>query len=332
MHTYHLGCSDLKVTPITFGAWAIGGFMWGGADKQEAIRAIHKSIDCGITTIDTAPVYGFGKSEEIIGEAISHRGKREQLQILTKCGLRWDLEKGSFFFEMEDENGANHKIFKYCGPESIREECENSLKRLQTDYIDLYQVHWPDETVPIGETMEMLNQLKKEGKIREAGVSNYSVPQLKEARMVCSVVSNQVPYSMINRGIEAELVPYCRENHVGILAYSPMQRGLLTGKISEEHTFKKGDHRAKNLFFTRENIKNINAFLRRLKPFAESYEATLAQLVINWTIQQKGISSVLVGARNPDQVEDNAGAARFSLTDQEILLINKELARLKLEL
>ena len=332
MEKIQLGNSDLKITPVTFGAWAIGGWMWGGANEKDAVEAIHASVDAGITTIDTAPVYGFGKSEELVGKAIKEAGKRDQVQILTKYGLRWDTDKGEYYFDTEDDKGNTIKLYKYAGKENIIKECEESLKRLQTDYIDLYQIHWPDKTTPIEESMEAVQKLKDDGKIKEAGVCNYSVDEIKIAEKVIAIISNQVPYSMVNRTIEKDVTPYCREKNIGILAYSPLQRGLLTGKISEDHDFNYGDHRPSTPFFKPENIKKTNQFLAGIESIARDHYISKAQLVINWTIQQPGITSALVGARNRKQVEDNARAVSFRLSREEINLINQKLSELNLEL
>ena len=323
-----LGNSNIEVSVIAFGAWAAGGWMWGGTDQQESVRAIQKSIDLGVTTIDTAAVYGFGLSEEIVAEAIA--GKRDKVQILTKYGLRWDTTRGIFYFDSQDAKGNFVKINKYAGKQGIVEECERSLKRLKTDYIDLYQIHWPDPTTPIDETMEAVSTLLKDGKIRASGVSNYNVDQLKQAQKVIPQASNQVPYSMVNRGIENEMVPYCLENNVGILAYSPLQRGLLTGKITADYKFASGDHRPGTGFFKPENVERTNTFLEKIKPLAQEKNVTLSQLVINWTTRQPGITCALVGARNPAQAEENAKAAQFTLTKEEIDTINSHLSELQL--
>lgn len=328
MELRKLGKSQIEVTPIAFGAWAIGGWMWGGAEVKDAVKAVKKSIDLGITTIDTAPVYGFGISEEITAEAI--KGIRDKVQILTKFGLRWDMNKGEFYFASEDSKGNKVDIYRYAGKESVIEECENSLRRLKTDHIDLLQIHWPDPTTPVEETMEALDRLKEQGKILAGGVSNYDAELLDKAAKVTDIASNQVPYSMVNRDIEKDLVPYCIKNNIGILAYSPMQRGLLTGKFDPDHKFKEGDHRAGLYWYKKENIKRVNDFLDKIKQVAESKDATLSQLVLRWTIQQPGITCALAGARNPEQVADNAGALSFSLKDDEMNFINQELDKLEL--
>jgi aryl-alcohol dehydrogenase-like predicted oxidoreductase len=328
MELVKLGNSNISVTPIAFGAWAIGGWMWGGAERSEAIRAIKKSIDLGITSIDTAPAYGFGLSEEITGEAV--KGIRDKVQLLTKFGLRWDDTRGKFFMATHDNQGGDINLYSYASKASVIRECELCLKRLDTDYIDLFQIHWPDPTTPVEETMEALNILIDQGKILAAGVSNYDVPLMQKASGVTVLASNQVPYSMLRRDIEEDVVPWCIENNTGILAYSPLQRGLLTGKFDPDHKFKKGDARAGLSHYRKENIKRVNGFLEKLKPLAGEKNATLSQLVLRWTLQQPGITCVLAGARDPGQVADNAGVMRFSLSEDEIDFINSELAQLEL--
>lgn len=330
MENRKLGNSEIKITPIAFGAWAIGGLMWGGNDDKDALDALDAAFDLGVTTFDTAPVYGFGHSEELVGKAL--QSKRDRVQILTKYGLRWDATVGEYHFSLEDEQGRQHKVHRYAGKASVIKECETSLKRLKTDYIDLYQIHWPDPTTPISETMEAVEQLLKEGKIRAAGVSNYSVEQVKEAEQTINVVSNQVPYSMVKRDIEEDLIPYTREKNIGILAYSPLQRGLLTGKITEDYHFNPGDTRIGNNYFKAENIRRINSFLDKIKPIVEEKGVSLSQFVINWTFRQPGITCALVGARNRKQMEENAKAASFTLSQEEINRINKYLADVHLAL
>lgn len=324
-----LGKSSLEASVITFGAWAAGGWMWGGSERKDAIDAIRASYDLGVNAIDTAPIYGQGESEEIVGEAISTL-PRDKVLILTKFGMRWDLAKGDFGFSSKDNDGNNIDIYKYAGKESIILECENSLRRLQTDYIDLYQIHWPDSTTPIQETMEAVAQLIKQGKVRYAGVCNYDAKQLAEASKYVPVISNQVPYSMVKRDIEKEVVPYCIENGLSILAYSPMERGLLTGKMKLGQQFGEGDHRAGLYFFKDENIERTNAFLAKIKPLADQKGLTLGQLVLLWTVAQPGITIALAGARNKEQAVQNARAAEATLTKEEVGFITGELDKLQL--
>ncbi|TZF83205.1 aldo/keto reductase [Pedobacter sp. BS3] len=326
-----LGETDIQASVITFGAWAAGGWMWGGADSNAAIEAIKAAYDEGVTTIDTAPIYGQGASEEIVGKAI--RGiNRDKLQILTKFGMRWDLTKGSLAFRSKNNAGQDINIYKYAGKDSIIQECENSLKRLGTDYIDLYQIHWPDVTTPIDETMETVARLIEQGKVRAAGVCNYSVQQMQEAEKTIKLASNQVPYSMLKRDIENDVVPYCIENNKSIIAYSPLERGVLTGKIKPGHVFAEGDHRAGLKYYTDENIRRTDAFLNAIKPLADSKNATLGQLVIRWTVQRPGITIALVGARNAEQAVQNARAIQVKLSEDEMSFITSELDKLQLDL
>jgi aryl-alcohol dehydrogenase-like predicted oxidoreductase len=324
-----LGNTDLRVSTITFGAWAIGGWMWGGTERKDALEAILASYDYGVTSIDTAPIYGQGLSEEIVGKALSTI-PRDKVQILTKFGMRWDEKKGDLAFSSTDNAGHPIDIYKYAGKESIIKECEDSLRRLGTDYIDLYQIHWPDSTTPVEETMEALAQLLRQGKIRAAGVSNYSADLMAEAEKTLCLASNQVPYSMVERSIEQELVPYCLQHNKAIIAYSPMQRGLLTGKIRPGHVFAPGDHRPSTAFFQPENIRRIDNFLDRLQPLAHSRNAEISQLVLRWTVEQPGVTIALAGARNKQQAIQNAKAAYLALTPEDIKFIDGELKNLKL--
>jgi aryl-alcohol dehydrogenase-like predicted oxidoreductase len=324
-----IGNTDLQLSEVTFGAWAAGGWMWGGTERDEAIEAIRASYSLGVTSIDTAPIYGQGTSEEIVGEAIKGI-PRDRVQILTKYGMRWDLKKGDFAFSSKKNDGTAIDIYKYAGRESIIKECEDSLKRLGTDYIDLYQIHWPDSTTPIEESMEAVVRLIEQGKVRYAGVCNYDKHKLAEAEKYIEVISDQVPYSMVNRSIEEELIPYCLENKKSILAYSPLERGLLTGKIKPGHIFSDGDHRREVSFFKNENLKRTNVLLDLIKPIADNKNLTLGQLVILWTLQQPGITIALVGARNSEQAIVNAKAIDNSLSFEEIEIISGHLAGLEL--
>ena len=317
MELKRLGKSDVKVTPMAFGAWAIGGWMWGGAEEKEAIKAIQAAYDAGITTIDTAPVYGFGRSEELVGKAMEGK-PRHQYQILTKFGMNWMTEEGEYFFDTVDNAGRPSKMYKWASRQKIMQECEDSLRRLKTDYIDLYQIHWPDNTTPISETFEAVQRLIEQGKVRAAGVCNYSEEQVEEALNTIQLASNQIPYSLINRDIEKNLIPQAIEKGLSIIPYSPLQRGLLTGKIKPGHRFGDGDTREGNRFYTDENIRRTNALLEQLKPIADKYNATLAQLVINWTMNRPAVGCVLVGARNEQQVRDNVGALKFTLSPEDL--------------
>lgn len=317
-----LGKSNVKVTPMAFGAWAIGGWMWGGAEEKEAIGAIQAAYHSGITTIDTAPVYGFGRSEELVGKAMQGI-QRDKYQILTKFGMNWENEKGEYFFDSQDNDGRPFKMYKLASKEKVVQECEDCLRRLKTDYIDLFQIHWPDNSTPISETFEAVQRLIEQGKVRAAGVCNYSVELVDEALQTIGLASNQVPYSLINRDIEKNVLPQAIDRGMSIIPYSPLQRGLLTGKIKPGHKFSEGDTREGNRFYTDENIRRTNALLEGIKPIAEGYGATLAQVIINWTINQPGIGTVLVGARNEQQVKDNVGALNFTLRTDDLRRITE---------
>lgn len=322
-----LGNTDLELSVITHGAFAIGGNMWGGNEKQDSINSIHASLDHGVTSIDTAPFYGFGLSEEMIGEAI--KGKdRSKIQLLTKFGLVWDGSnngKGEFFFDANDD-GKIIPVYKFASKENIIKEVEESLKRLGTDYIDLLQLHWPDSATSISETMEAMEFLIQQGKIRVAGVSNYSVEQMEEANKTLKLASNQVSYSMLNRSIENDLIPYSLENNSGIIVYSPMERGLLTGKYFKEDQLKENDHR--NGYFSQFDLDKVKSFLEKIEPIAQDKGVTLSQLVLRWTTLQPAISVVLAGARNTQQAIENAKAMSFDLSQEELNVINSELSQL----
>ena len=330
MEYRQLGSSDLTISAVTLGAWGIGGFMWGGQDDDDAIAAIRRSIDLGVTTIDTAPVYGTGHSEELVGEAIKPYD-RDKLQILTKFGLRWD-GKGEGKFSMKDADGTVKSIVNNGTKESILEECDASLKRLGTDTIDLYQQHWPCSGTPVEESMEAVNQLLKQGKIRAAGVSNFDVALLDRARAVAPIVSLQPPYSMVRRGAEEELLPYCIREGLGVVCYSPMQLGLLTGKVTMDREFPETDVRRTNPYFKPENRRKVLDFLAKIQPIAEAHNATLAQLVINWTVHRQGITAALVGARNEQQATENAAALDFTLTHEDTTQIDALLSVVELDL
>lgn len=324
-----LGQSGIKLSAITFGAWAIGGFMWGGSNEKKGIDAIKRGYDLGVTSIDTAPIYGLGLSEELVGKAI--KGNRENYQILTKFVMRW--KKTGTQKEFSSQKGYDElweNVYLDARKESVMKEAEDSLRRLGTDYIDYYQMHWPVDDVPLDETMEALVRLKEQGKIRAAGVCNFSAEQLREAEKTVRIEADQVSYSMVRRDIEQDVTPYVVENNKGIIAYSPMQRGLLTGKFSPDTKLNEGDNRKDSRFFQPENIRRVNEFLSKIKPIADEHNATLAQLALSWTLHQPGVIVALAGSRDPRQIEDNANAADLKLTDEELQTINKYLDELEL--
>lgn len=276
--------------------------MWGGTDEKRSIESLHASIDAGINLIDTAPAYGFGISEEFIGKAIA--GRRDKVVLATKAGLRWDDTKGMKF---KERDGVT--LYRYLGPESIRLELERSLKRLRVEYIDLYQTHWQDPTTPIAETMQALLDLKKEGKIRAIGVSNCTVDQVKEYQAVGPVDCVQERYSMLDREMEAEYLPYCLANNIAVLAYSPLAMGLLTGKMGPERVFPADDLRSELPRFSVESRTRVQGALKQFAPIAEKYGLTIGGLVISWTLAQPGLTHVLAGARDENQAKENARAS-----------------------
>lgn len=327
MQYRQLGNSGIKTSAVGFGAWAIGGWMWGGADEDDAVAAIHASLDRGVTLIDTAPMYGYGRSEQIVGRAI--RGRRDKVVLATKCGLIWDREEGVFHFHSDAKGAsprpAEYRVFKCLKPASIAEEIERSLKNLGTDCIDLYQTHWQDPSTPIADTLSGLEKLKQQGKIRAIGISNANLDQLKEWG---AIDSDQEKYSMLDRGMEQDgRLAHCRENNVAVLAYSPLANGLLTGKISPERKFNEGDLRRMNPRFGRKGLEKIAALLAEFQPIAERHSATIPQVVIAWTIAQPGITVALCGARNPAQATENAAAGDIRLAAEEIEAMSQAIQR-----
>lgn len=301
MQTRTLGTSDIQITPILMGTWQAGKRMWTGIDDEESIKAIRAAVEAGITTIDTAEIYGEGHSEQVIAQAVS--SKRDRLVYASKVF-------------------ANH--LKY---EQVITACETSLKNLNTDYIDLYQIHWPSgsfnsEIVPIEETMQALNKLKTDGKIRAIGVSNFSRAQIAQAAEYGRIDSLQPPYSLFWRKVEQDAVPYCIENNISVLAYSPMAQGLLTGKFALDHQFAEGDHRVANVLFQGDNFKRAHQALEELEPIAKNHNCTLAQLALAWLIAQPQTNAI-AGARNEQQAADNAHAGNVSLTVDELQEIDR---------
>jgi len=310
-----LGQSSLRVSPVILGAWSYGGWYWGGAEDDDSIRAIHAAIDAGITSIDTAPVYGFGRSEEVVGRAIADR--RDQVQILTKVGLRWDTDEGAHFFDTDDVEGKTRRITRNLRPDSIRLEVERSLKRLGVDHIDLVQCHWPDPSTPIPDSMGALAGLVDEGKVGAVGVSNFSPEQMAEASAALGGVplaSNQPRYSLLHRQIERDVLPHARDQDIGIIVYSPMARGILTGKVDLTRSFPKGDGRADEPLYHPENRAIVLDALAQIEAVADDADCSLANLAVAWVLHQPGVTAALVGARTQAQAEENAAAMAVDLT------------------
>lgn len=307
MKKRRLGSSELELTTIGVGAWAMGGpwlFGWGEQDDKASIEAIHQAIGEGVNWIDTAAVYGLGHSETVVAKAI--KGKRQELTIATKCGLIWD--------DLGRVNGHLRK-------ESIRRECENSLKRLEIDEIDLYQIHWPNPDEEIEEAVDELSKLVAEGKVRNVGVSNFNVSQMERALKIHPIVSLQPPYSMLKRDIEEEILPFCGENNIGVVAYSPLQSGLLTGKYDQEKIAALPDddwRKSKNVEFQPPRLAANLALIEGLKPIAEEKGLTLAQLAIAWVLRRSEMTAAIVGMRSAKQAKSATPAASAALSQEEI--------------
>jgi len=312
MRTRRLGKTDLELTVIGFGSWAIGGggwrHAWGPQDDSESITAIKKALDLGINWIDTAAIYGLGHSEEIVGKAI--KGISKKPIIATKCGLVWD----------EMKNISNR-----LKRESIKAEVEASLSRLDIDTIDLYQIHWPIPDEDIEEGWETMAQLVKEGKVRYIGVSNFNVSQMKRAQSIYPIASLQPPYSMLKRDIEEDILSFCNQNSIGVVVYSPMQKGLLTGKMTRERiaSFPADDHRRNDPEFNEPLISYNLEFVNQLIPIAKKHNKTLAQLAIAWALRRPEVTSAIAGARHPDQIAETVLAGDWTLPQEDIDNIEK---------
>jgi aryl-alcohol dehydrogenase-like predicted oxidoreductase len=290
--------TDMNVSRIAQGTWAIGGWMWGGTDERESIRTIHAALDKGINLIDTAPVYGFGVSEEIVGKAIEESGHREKVFIATKVGLQW-------------HNGS---VSRNSSRDRIRKEVQDSLRRLRTDYIDIYQVHWPDLAVPIEETARTLHALFKEGLIRAIGVSNYSPEQMNRFMSVSELHTVQPPYNLFERQIDRDVLPYVREKKLSAFAYGPLCRGLLTGTMRRDTRFAGDDLRQSDPKFQPPRFAQYLNAIQQLDDLAQKrYGRHVMDLAVRWVLDQPGISAALWGARHPEELEAVAGAIDWKL-------------------
>ena len=314
-----IGRSGVKASAVGLGTWAIGGWMWGGTDEAQSIAAIQASLEAGVTLIDTAPAYGLGRSEEIVGKAIA--GRRDKAVIATKCGLVWHTRKGNHFF---DQDGR--PVHRYLGRDGIVHEVEESLRRLGTDYIDLYITHWQDPTTPVEETVAALEALKQAGKIRAIGASNVDRQELEQYIRTGSLDAIQERFSMIDRGIEADLLPLTVQNGVATLSYSSLALGLLSGAIGPDRVFAGDDQRKDNPRFSVANRQKARAFSDAIRPVAERHDASIAQVVIAWTLVQPGVTFALCGARNPAQALDNARAGTLRLQTDDLAAIDAAIA------
>lgn len=312
METRQLGQTDLQITPIGFGAWAIGGGEWvggwGSQDDQESIAAIQRALDLGINWIDTAPAYGLGRSEQVVARAL--KGRSERPYIFTKCAIRW----------REDRS-----IYNSLTAESVREEVENSLRRLETDVIDLYQIHWPDPAEEIEEAWTTMAELQREGKVRHIGVSNFNVEQLRRIQAIAPVASLQPPYSLVKPQVEDELLPFCQQQGIGVIVYSPMMSGLLTGKMTRERIANMPDddwRRGAPEFQEPQLTRNLQ-LVEVLRSIGERHGRSPGEVAVAWTLRHPAVTGAIVGARRPSQIEGTIGAADFRLTPEELAEIDQ---------
>ncbi|MDC0324296.1 aldo/keto reductase [Verrucomicrobia bacterium] len=316
MKTRKLGYSDLHLTPIGLGTWAMGGgdwkFGWGDQDDAASIASVHQALDAGVNWIDTAAIYGHGHAERVVGKAIQDR--RDDVLIATKCGRVWE--------------GESREIGKSLRRESVHREVDVSLQRLGIDCIDLYQIHWPEPDEEIEEGWGAVAELVEAGKIRYAGVSNFNMEQLKRIQPIHPVTSLQPPYSMLRREVEEEILPYCRENQIGIVAYSPMQAGLLTGRFSKERVqnLPANDWRKANPFFTSPQLEANLSIIEQLRPVAAQMEITLPQLALAWVLRRSEMTAAIAGARRPEQILETVKAGEIVIHDELLLKIDRMLS------
>lgn len=304
----YLGNSNLKVSAVGLGTWAYGNDTFGKVDDQQSIKAIRAAVEAGITLIDTAPAYGAGHAEEVVGQAIA--GIRDRVVIATKCGTHRD----------------GPKYIRDLSPKRIRKDIEDSLRRLNIEQIDLYQIHWPDPATPLEKSVEELLKLKKEGKFKYLGVCNFGVDLIDQISEITDIISLQPQYSLLKKDIEAEILPYLIENNLGALSYGTLGGGILSGKYKERPQFDdEKDNRAGFYpFFKKENWPQTQNLISLLKEIAEDHNQTPAQVAINWSINRAGITTALVGAKNKKQASENAAAADFELSEAEILALTQE--------
>lgn len=311
METRQLGVSDLRITPVGLGTWALGGpnweFGWGAQDDAESVATVHRAIDLGMNWIDTAAVYGLGRSEEVIGRAL--KGMSQRPYIFTKCSLVWDEQR---------------KVGNSLKKASVKREAEASLRRLQIETIDLYQIHWPNPEHELEEGWEALAELQREGKVRHLGVSNFSVAQMKRVKKIAPITSLQPPYSLLDREIEREILPFTHRNHIGVIAYSPMASGLLTGKMTRERVaaLPKDDWRKRNEWFTEPYLSRNLYLVETLREIGARHGRMAGEVAIAWTLRRPEVTGAIVGARRPEQLDSVIGAGAFRLTPEEIAEID----------
>ena len=310
-----LGKTDMQISKLGFGAWAIGGgTWWGEVDDRQSVATIHEALELGFTLVDTAPVYGFGHSERVVGEAV--RGRRDKVVVSTKCGLNWDCARPGAPQMSRD----GYDIKRNLSADSIQKDLEDSLARLGTDYIDLYITHWqslPEFPVPIEETMGKLIELKKQGKIRAIGASNVDADMIREYLKFGQLDIIQQRYSILDRANEP-LLRLCEEHEISFMAYSPLEQGLLTGKFPRDYKIPEGSVREARVWFRPQNFQNAWDMMDRLAAICKQYGCTMSQLAIAWTAAQSDHLQVLIGARKPEQVRDNAGGIGVVLSAETI--------------
>lgn len=313
METITLPKSDITATRIALGTWAIGGSSWGGTDDKQSIATVQSAVDRGITCIDTAPVYGCGHSEELVGRALKEGGRRDKTIIASKCGLNWK---------------PDGTVFRDASPARLAQEIDDSLRRLQTDHIDIYQLHWPDSTVPIEETAEALRKIRDSGKVRAIGVSNFNPEQVKAFERVCPITTHQPPYNLFEREIEQDLLPTLIEQNIGTLTYGALCRGLLSGKIDRNRKFNGDDLRNSDPKFQPPRFEQYLNAVKELDDFARThYDRTVLHLALRWLLDQKGVSIALWGARRPDQLDPANEVMGWSLDDDAKAEIDRILDR-----
>jgi aryl-alcohol dehydrogenase-like predicted oxidoreductase len=311
LETRQLGNSDLKLTAIGFGAWAIGGgnweFGWGPQDDHESVEAIERALGLGLNWIDTAAIYGLGHSEEIVAQALAHATNKPY--VFTKCSMRWHKDRS---------------IYRSLKRDSVREEAENSLRRLKLDVIDLYQIHWPDPEAEIEEGWEAMARLKEEGKVRFIGVSNFNVEQMKRAQKIAPITSLQPPYSLVNPAVQDEILPFCKANNIGVINYSPMASGLLTGKMTAERIAKmpEDDWRRRAPQFKEPKLSRNLKLVELLKQIGDAHKVQPGVVAIAWTLHNPAVTAAIVGARRADQVDGILPAASFRLSNAEAAKID----------
>ena len=314
MHIMEIGKSGIKTPRISMGTWAIGGgTWWGDNDDRESVRAIQCALDSGVKWIDTAPVYGLGHSEEVVGKAL--HGQRDKAILSTKCGLQWGSTNGTFHKMIEGT-----AIYRDLSAKGIRKSLEESLRRLNTDYIDVLYTHWQSEEpdfIPIEETMGELMKMKKEGKIRAIGASNVNINDIEEYLKFGQLDVIQEKYSMLDRKAEMLLLPFCETHNISVQAYSPLEQGLLTGKVSAETKLRPGDVRNNNIWWKQGNRDKVVDMLRSWKPLAEKYGCTIGNLVIAWTVMRSDSINMLCGARKTEQVSENVKAGLLQLDKED---------------